>query len=399
MVAYSEGLILAALDEIAAVYREAGREPDLYAMVWAVRMQYDADVGMMWLAAKAKHLAELRKELGLPPLSFPATDTWPRLGLSYYTSLSDPRVDLAAFAGRLADAGADYTRVWLIDAWAVGANAGTGCYDGFLPWLRSSDGRFDLWTLNQAYLQRLRMYVEHMNDHGILPQLSGWELYAWSSRKQGMLWVPDATHGPFRNNRQGVFYADDGAFDRIGLPTGEDAFLAKFYEAVVQTLQGLSFTVELGNEMPEKPLHERLKARWRQAGYAGSISVNRNEDTPGQFANMKIGIAYDRIAFHGKRDLGYLDEVYADEPTYRTFRQFYASDPDQSRIILSSDGCRKSTNPDDAYDYNALRAVARDTLDMGSSYEHQSCMKLRGFTENRIDLDDLEVDWLRTLKE
>jgi hypothetical protein len=327
------------------------------------------------------------------------TDTWPRLGLSYYTSLTDPRVDPSAFAARLQDAGATHTRVWLLDAWAGGPH-GTGQYLGYVPWEEGGDGRYDLWRVNPAYMDRLRAYVEAMNAHGILPELSGLELYTWSDRKQGMLWVPDAARGPFRKNRQGVYYADDSAFDRIAQPSGEDAFLGHFYSQVVATLAGLAYAVELANEMPQKELHARLRHLWRAAGYRGSLGVNRNEDTPGQYANMKIGKSdgYDRISFHGRREIAYLDEVYPDEPLYPTFRAFYASGPDATRIILSSDGCRKSTDVNDAYDYDALTVVAQDALARGCGYEHQSCMKLRGFTEGRIDLDDLEVDWLRSLK-
>jgi hypothetical protein len=283
-----------------------------------------------------------------------------------------------------------------MDAWAIGQH-GTGQYFGYVPWEEVGDGRFDLWNVNAAYLGRLRLYVETMNAVGVLPQLCGWELYSWSNRKQGMLWVPDANLGPFRKNRQGVYYADDTAFTRIAQPSGEDAFLGHFYQKIVQTLDGTVYTVELGNEMPEKALHGRLKDAWRTAGYLGSLSVNRQDDTPGQYSNMKIGQpgGYQRIAFHGKKDLSYLDELYADEPAYKTFRDFYASGPDASRIILSSDGCRKSTNVEDAYDYDALAAVFHDGRARGFGLEHQSCMKLRGFSENRLNLNDLEVGWLR----
>lgn len=338
----------------------------------------------------------VREDAPMPPA--PVSDVWPRLGLSYYTSLTDPRLDLPGFVARLRDAGATLTRVWLIDAWAVGAAGGTGCYDGRVPWEKMADGRYDLWHVSQSYLDHLRAYVEQMNAAGILPMLTGWELYSWSTRKAGLLWVPDAARGPFRKNRNNVYYADDGAFEVIGKSSGEDAFLGHFYLKVVTTLSGLTYTVELGNEMPEKPLHERLAARWREAGYRGGLCVNRQDDTPGQFSNMQIGVRYDRISYHGKRDLAYLDEDYPHEPRYRTFRAFYASGPDPARIILSSDGCRKSIDVGAAYDYDALAEVARDTLEMGASYEHQSRIKLRGFTEGRLDLDDLEVDWLRNLR-
>ena len=136
-----------------------------------------------------------------PPPS-PVTDTWPRKGLSYYTSLTDPRVAPRDFFDRLRDAGADYTRVWLFDAWAI--PGGTGCYDGWLPWERTSDGRYDLWTASRPYHDRLRAYVEAAADRGVLVQLDGLELYTWSDRKQGMLWVPDAERWAFRRNIQGA---------------------------------------------------------------------------------------------------------------------------------------------------------------------------------------------------
>jgi len=327
----------------------------------------------------------------------PPTDTWPRVGASYYTSLTDVRVDVQDWAHRLRDAGCDYTRVWLLDAWAI--PGGTGCYDGLVPWERTPDGRFDLWALNPRYLARVRAYVEAMNAAGVLPELSGLELYTWSDRKQGMLWVPPASRWCLRYNRQGVYYGDDSAFDRIGQMVNPDAFLAHFHKQVVSTLTGLVYTVEIANEMPEKPMHARLKDAWRAGGYTGTFAVNRNDDTPGQYANMKIGQDYDRLNLHGKRDLDYLEDVYSEEPTYQTFAAFYASGSYQAaRVTLSSDGCRKSTDVNDAYDYDALGEVFMDALARGSSIEHQSRIKLRGFTEGRIDLNDLEADWLRSLK-
>ncbi len=353
----------------------------------------------IWAVVHGEH--EPPWEVPTPPAPpAPAvTDTWPRLGASYYTSLTDPRVDPGAFAVRLQDAGCTYTRVWLIDAWAVGAN-GTGQYAGFMPWEWDVDSVFDLERVSQAYLSRLRTYVTAMNDHGILPQLTGWELYSWSDRKRGMLWVPDASRGPFQRNRQGVCYSDDAAFDVIATG-GKHEFLGAFYAACVQALRGLVYTIELGNEMPEKPLHERLKRAWRDAGYTGSISVSRNTDAPGQYENMGIGGSYDRVSFHGKKSLDYLTAWFDDEPEYKTFNDFYASgEYEAHRIILSSDGCRKSTNVEDAYDYPRLTEVAKDALARGFSYEHQLACKLRTFRDGRFDLDDLRFDepFLRSLR-
>lgn len=116
---------------------------------------------------------------------------------------------------------------------------------------------------------------------------------------------------------------------------------------------------------------------------------------------MRIGTDYDLIAFHGRRSLAYLDERFENEPVYSTFRDFWGSgNLDPARVTISSDGCRKSTNVEDAYDYGPLGEVFRDAIARGFRIEHQGCWKLRGFTHGRIDLDDISFDlpMLRSLQ-
>lgn len=333
------------------------------------------------------------KPLPFPPAPPPEPPQHRRIGASYYTSLTDPRCDPTAFAAKLREAGCSFTRVWLMDAWAVGQ--GTGCYDGFYPWVKQAGGGYDLASASPSYHARLQVYVKAMNNAGITPILTALERYSWDNAKQGLLWVPDANKGPFRNNIQGLSYTGDDHTYFTLAQSGD--FLCAFYAQCVRTLSGLTYEVETGNEMPEKGLHERIRDAWRSAGFTGKIACNRQEDTPGQYTNMKVGTAYDGIAYHGKGHLSYLDEVFDREPTHKTFRSFFASGPDFSRITLSSDGCRKSTDVNDAYDYPALAGVAKDILARGGRFEHQSCMKLRGFTHGTIDLNDLEVGWLKTL--
>jgi hypothetical protein len=385
----------AARADTAALYRdELGRPPDWPA---AAGVPY-------WLLRGASHeamRAELRqseewvRRHAIPP---PSVQPWPRIGLSYYASLTDPRVNLAEFFARLRDAGAGLTRTWLMDAWAID-QGGPGQYNGFVPFARNvAPDTWDLDRVRPEYLDRLRAYVEHANAAGIVPLLTGLELYTWSQRKAGLLWVPDQSLLWMQRNRQGVVYRDDDAFNTLGTG-GNHGWLGTFYKAVVRTLDGLAWAPELGNEMPEKPLHYRLRDLWREAGYTGPISINRQEDTPGQFVNMRVGQDFEQIAFHGRRDMAYLDEVFEREPDYRTFRQFFEAPAcDPGRITLSSDGCRKSTTVGDVYDYDALGAVFRDALARGFAIEHQSALKIRSFVEGRIDLADLETSWLRSLQ-
>lgn len=312
------------------------------------------------------------------------------VGASHYTSLTDPALDLEGFAQWLFSTGCTFTRVWLLDAWAVGAN-GPGQYFGYLPFRKDAgSGKWNLFDWDPTYFDQVRTYVTTMNRWRVVPILTLLELYTWSDRKQGMLWVPDANVGPWRNNINGVRWGnpDDPTF--FGLP---DEWHREFIRRVVEALTGTSYLLELGNEMPEKELHYRLRDAARVAGYGGDILINRQDDTPGQYANMRIGEAFERISYHGKRDLSYLDADHPEEPTLKTFREFYESGSyDPARIILSSDGCRKTIQVNDAYDYPRLLEVASDGLARGFNYEHQTCIKLRKFNEGYLTLDDLSYD-------
>jgi hypothetical protein len=324
-----------------------------------------------------------------PPIPTPPVGQDGRIGGSFYTALTCPWVDPAGYAKALANCGVGFTRVWLLDAWAVNGGEDAGQYPGYLPVKRTSDGRFDLTAWDASYFDRLARFTQALNDQRISAQVSILELYTWAQRKQGMLWVPDATKGPYRHNVNGVRWGDPDDPTFFGLP---DSWLDEFIGRCLDVLNGRMFTVELANEMPEKDLHYRLRDRVRACGYTGPIQVNRNEDTPGQYWNMKIGQEFDTLALHGMRTIDYLEVEYPEEaaagrPT--TFRDMWPK-VDASRVTLSSDGCRKSTDVADAYDYHALTQVARDTLHRGGSYEHQLACKLRIFTEGRFDLDDIE---------
>jgi len=64
--AYEEQQSIDFEQDVMAAYLEAGQPLDLANVVWAARMTYDA-VTMGYPASRAKHLNELRVQLGLGP--------------------------------------------------------------------------------------------------------------------------------------------------------------------------------------------------------------------------------------------------------------------------------------------------------------------------------------------
>ena len=67
MAPYDEMAVFSTNEKIAATYAEAGVPINAQYPIWIARTQYDACAGMTWAASEAKHLAELRDALGLPP--------------------------------------------------------------------------------------------------------------------------------------------------------------------------------------------------------------------------------------------------------------------------------------------------------------------------------------------
>jgi hypothetical protein len=322
-----------------------------------------------------------------PPPSGDLT-TWPRRGASLYALLTDSAWDYEGFADILADCGLTLTRVFLLTAeWKEQRN------DIVWPFQQLEDGRWDLFAWNPAYFNRLADVVAAMNARGVLVQLTVMELYGWSDRKQGS-GMPDAEQGPWRRNVNGIRWATDRTF--VELP---DAWLNAFIDRVVATVKGMGVVWEIGNEMPEKPMHHRIRDRIRQTWPDAQTSVNRNEDVPGQYKNMKIGTEFDRLAIHGMRTLAHLDRksgTRGDESFRRLIDQV-----DPARLIFSSDGCRQSgpagMDPATAYDWPALLEVARYVTARGCSYEHQSAAKLERIRSGRADLGAVEVDFLKQL--
>jgi len=336
---------------------------------------------------------------GAAVTSTPPTVRWPAFGVSHYLALGDPQCDPIAYADKLASVGAEMTRIWLCDPWACNTGE-TGCYDGFVPCRRASDGRWDLFDWNQAYFDRLKAFTAALWARGIWPQYTVLNLYQFSPRKQGLVWVPDMDRLPWRYNVNGVSWGHPD--EDVTFFTLPDQWLREFMTRVVSTLglSGAGYVIELANEMPEKEMHERMADHLRAVGYRGEITVNRNEDTPGQYHNMRIGPdgRYQRIAFHAQGDVSYLDEFFSREPVYQTFRELYDSDDiELSRVIWSGDGVGNNTL-DGTYDEPQVTEVVADTASRGASVEWQAReWKLGRFLLGRFDVDDLYVDFTRQL--
>lgn len=317
-----------------------------------------------------------------PSIDAGALKKMPRVGLTIHQLLNDTRWDYRRFA----------------DTFGKHANGRGICtvniftapfpHHGFLdnaiwPWAHAQDGRADLYALNERYIVRAMQIRDYLNAAGIVVQFCLLELYSWSDRKkvdfdQNRAW-------PRYNTNMMRWAADDSTL--IALP---DRWLTDFLNWLVPALDGPGVLWKLGNEMPEKNLHKGLRNVILNVAPKARFTVNRNEDTPGQYDNMNIGSDYDFIEFHAWDNIHFAERKFPKEPIGRplTFEQFFHKRDQMNRllpielhrVIASSDGCRKrgdaGLDPVNPYDWKALAEVAEYVLGNGASYEHQSRVKL-----------------------
>jgi hypothetical protein len=319
--------------------------------------------------------------LDSPPVDDATLRHWPRTGMSIASLIVARACNIAETIRIFADCGVQLTRVNLLSALWDGVNV--------LPYRRRPDGLWDLIDWNPEYFDRLSEVRDRCNSSGIVVQWTNYELYSWSDRKLG----PQQINTPWRHNVNGVFWAeDDSTFDVL-----PDAWSETWLGKVLPYLKADINPLEIGNEFPEKALHERVRDIVKRLQPDAQVTVNRNEDTPGQYANMKIGSGYDRIAFHGRllKQVSDLDRVYPNEPTYKTFNQFFDRCPhDPKRVIFSSDGARISADPVNTYDWGPLREFAREVTKVrGCSFEHQSRAKMSSPPNH----DHIETNWFKSV--
>lgn len=329
-----------------------------------------------------------------------ALKVWPRYGLNIASLIVNRQYRIAASIQRFADAGANFTDVnWLSAVWPSLVE------HGVFPWKRTTPP-FDLFDWNSEFFERANEVRERCNAAGIVVQGTLWELYSWSNRKRGS-GTPDANQGPWRNNINGIRlggayngdrHEDDETLTTL-IPTD---FCREFLPRILAVWDAEVNPVRLGNEMPEKGLHERLRDLVRATEPTALITVNRNEDTPGQYANMKIGVNYDRIEFHGAqlKTVADLMRVYpvtvSSVPTYQALLD--KSSTDKKRITFSSDGARSGPGkdgPTDPYEWDKLKAFFRTVGPKGEgcSILHQSRAKMTPAPNEHM----IEVEFFRSV--
>lgn len=321
----------------------------------------------------------------LPPIPVPPPSSelnvWPRVGLSIAGLMVGSAHNIPETVRIYQDLGVQVTRVNLLSALWPGVDT--------LPFTKLANGKWDLYQWNQVYFDRLIEVRDRMNSAGIVVQWTNYELYSWSDRKPGS--QQDGT--PWRNNVNGVNWVeDDSMFDIL-----PEEWSRNWITKVVPYLNLNVNPFEIGNEFPEKGLHYRVKDLVKAVNPTALIQVNRNEDTPGQYKNMKIGRDFDFIAFHGnklkvKSDL---NRVYSREPEFKTFNEFFDECPhDPKRIIFSSDGARSSSDPVNTYNWDALAEFVQEIKRKGCSFEHQSRAKMTPAPNHHM----IETDWFRRIR-
>ena len=282
------------------------------------------------------------------------------------------------------------------------------------PFKTVPDGsQWDLYDWNPEHLDRVDACAYEMNSRGILVQWCYEELYRWSIRKKHPE-TPDARTGPYALAANvnlidyvGPHYGDPGGPKSEAAKEWDSDMLAhvipdQWSRDLLTRLEphlGLDYNIFLvGNEYPEKSLHERMRNHVRAVHPFALVSVNRNEDTPGQYANMKIGVNYDYLIYHGHgmctvEDLDrHWPESQSSVPTMRTLLE--DPDVDTQRIQFSSDGARISDDPVNTYDYDALGEFALEVVcEYGCSFEHQSRAKMT----DHPNLHMIETDFLTQL--
>jgi len=349
----------------------------------------------------SKTVKQILNEIGVNPAdygedisvienpNFKPLNQHPRVGMTIAGILTGVNHDIDETLKRFIDCGVQYSSINLINASRSG--------NGVFPFKKLPDGKWDLFDWDNRYFERLLEIKEKFNKAGIVIPWCFLELYSWSDRKPG----PQQISTFWRNNVNGIYWPPGDSTLTSILP---DKWCKEFIKKICPLLDLHVNMFRIGNELPEKGLHERIRDLVRAEVPGALIDVNRNEDTPGQYKNMKIGQNYDFISFHGAKlkqlsDLNRKD--YEDGP-HDSWQDFIDDGPhDKWRITFSSDGARTDTrdkdgklltskdSADNPYDWTKLKEFFRHMKKLGYGIEHQSRAKMTQSPNHHM----IEVDW------
>jgi len=344
------------------------------------------------------------------PIDPASLRAYPRLGCSIASIVLKRTYPIREIASIYADCGVGFTTVNLLSAeWPSMKPIHVR---SFLP---VPDGQpWDLTAWNAEHFDRIDECRDEMNSRGIVVQWCFNELYGWSIRKAGSE-TPDARLGPWQQNVNGVDWVGPYYPNKTSAAAKKwdadmlakvlpDSWQKKYLALAVPHLDLAHNFFLIGNELPEKSLHERTRDVVRAIQADAQVSVNRNEDTPGQYVNMKIGKEFDFLNYHGRKlkKPSDLDVTYSGNENFPTFRALLerpfvsATDKnsvEQERLMFSSDGARISDDPIETYDWDDLSAFAEEVFSHGASFEHQSRAKMTDWP----NLNMIETDFLTTL--
>lgn len=349
----------------------------------------------------------------VPPMGLDLTTWGRRKGASWASSLLARPVDFRAWAKIL---GRAFNHRFHTQVNVTSARWPSLDPVAVWPFLKTASGKFDLYAKNPEFWNdRLPRYIDVMNREGGIVQLCLMDLYQFSDRKGG---TPDKNLSPVRYNVNGIYWPGDDTFLAQQLPDDWWRWLAR---ELATTLRGAAVAYVPFNEGPEKDIHITIAQEIKRVDLSATIIANRNEDTPGQYWNMKVGRGtIDMLAYHGWASTADLSQTFHEvDELPNTFDMMLAKENqngesinvDWARIISSSDGARRSSaqggndliDPTKSwrewrtYNWDALLKVWKRVILAGGNIEHQSVLKMDRTDDVKFDLATAEVGFLEEM--
>lgn len=297
-----------------------------------------------------------------------------RLGLGYTQQHAawNHELDRKGFIRQMAEWGVTFTDLWLMNSWAYHTPHQQ-------PWVQRPDGLWDLEQFSEPWFEDLEWFIDECRANGIVTMITPMDRFVLSK-------VPDPMH-PVRRNVQGVRWGEPDEDTFLFAPP--DVYLVTLVFEIIRRMGDKLGPIRLANEFPEKPWHFTFAQIIRSFKPDADLVVNRQEDSPGQFLNMRVGEGLiDRYQFHWngggngpqslKHGLSALDAVWPRETEAGrpdTMNKLLAV-VDPNRVIFCTDGARNGGPVERAYNYELIQPLLIEALQRGINVLHQSCIKM-----------------------